>query len=197
MGFSSDWLGGDETDEIRSGEAIARRALALGAAVALSFDADRANILAWLGESGVDQSLTDRERTFVHAATPDERDITHFTWRSEALTVLLWSIGKLAELPSANEPCDIGALIDALPPYGDQSAEEFLASAHTRSDDELWNMALELQNLHALARTQKRAPRQRPDEPELDIEVIQERHHAINWVVGYCGQYWEDVTTDT
>lgn len=197
MGFSSDWLGGDETDTIRPGEAVAHRALALGAAVALSFDADRAKILAWLGESGVDRNLTDRERIFVSAATPNTKDIAHFTWCSEALTVLLWSIGKLAELPPANEPCDVDALIDALPPYGDQSTKEFLASAHTRSDDELWNMALELQNLHALARAQRRSPRHRPDEQTLDLEVIQERHRAINWVVGYCGQDWEEVTTDT
>lgn len=30
-----------------------------------------------------------------------------------------------------------------------------------------------------------------------DIEVIQERHHAINWLVGYETQSWSEITTDT
>jgi hypothetical protein len=31
----------------------------------------------------------------------------------------------------------------------------------------------------------------------VDIEIIQERHHAINWVIGYEGLSWDEVTTDT
>jgi hypothetical protein len=31
----------------------------------------------------------------------------------------------------------------------------------------------------------------------VDLGLIQERHHAINWVMGYGGEDWDDVTTDT
>lgn len=31
----------------------------------------------------------------------------------------------------------------------------------------------------------------------IDIEIIQERHHAINWLIGYDGLDWDEVTTDT
>ena len=31
----------------------------------------------------------------------------------------------------------------------------------------------------------------------VDVEIIQERHHAINWVIGYEGLPWDLVTTDT
>jgi hypothetical protein len=37
----------------------------------------------------------------------------------------------------------------------------------------------------------------RAQPPGIDIEIIQERHHAINWITGYGGQSWDDVTTDT
>lgn len=32
---------------------------------------------------------------------------------------------------------------------------------------------------------------------QLDTEAIQERHHTINWVIGYDGAPWDEVTTDT
>jgi hypothetical protein len=33
--------------------------------------------------------------------------------------------------------------------------------------------------------------------PGIDIEIVQERHHAINWITGYDGLPWDEVTTDT
>jgi hypothetical protein len=30
-----------------------------------------------------------------------------------------------------------------------------------------------------------------------DAGVVQERHHALNSLIGYCGQDWDDITTDT
>ena len=36
-----------------------------------------------------------------------------------------------------------------------------------------------------------------PMPADIDIEVVQERHHAINWITGYCGLPWDEVTTDT
>jgi hypothetical protein len=33
--------------------------------------------------------------------------------------------------------------------------------------------------------------------PGIDIEIVQERHHAINWITRYAGLSWDEVTTDT
>jgi hypothetical protein len=84
-----------------------------------------------------------------------------------------------------------------LPPYGDHSLEEFQKTARLRSEDELFDAAVSLQDLHAIARQRSGDPSYRESGPAVDIEVIQERHHAINWLVGYCGASWDDVTTDT
>jgi hypothetical protein len=56
-------------------------------------------------------------------------------------------------------------------------------------------MADELLNLHWRARDAEINGRPMPR--DLDIEIIQERHHAINWVIGYEGLPWDEVTTDT
>ena len=37
----------------------------------------------------------------------------------------------------------------------------------------------------------------RPQPTDIDIEIVQERHHAINWIIGYDGLPWDEVTTDT
>jgi hypothetical protein len=29
------------------------------------------------------------------------------------------------------------------------------------------------------------------------IDIVQERHHAINWIIGYDRLPWDEVTTDT
>ena len=31
----------------------------------------------------------------------------------------------------------------------------------------------------------------------LDPGVVQERHQALNWLIGYMDQHWDDVSTDT
>jgi hypothetical protein len=31
----------------------------------------------------------------------------------------------------------------------------------------------------------------------LDVGVVQERHHALNWLICYCDADWDDVGTDT
>ena len=31
----------------------------------------------------------------------------------------------------------------------------------------------------------------------LDAGVVVERHYALNWLIGYLDQAWDDITTDT
>jgi hypothetical protein len=39
--------------------------------------------------------------------------------------------------------------------------------------------------------------REQPMPAGLDNDVIMERHTALNWLIGYMDQPWDDVTTDT
>ena len=31
----------------------------------------------------------------------------------------------------------------------------------------------------------------------LNPSVVYERHYALNWLIGYAGQEWDNITTDT
>lgn len=56
-------------------------------------------------------------------------------------------------------------------------------------------MKEKIERLHWKARDAK-IHNKSPDE-SVNIEIIQERHHAINWVVGYCGLGWDEMVCDT
>ncbi|GAB2175295.1 hypothetical protein DLREEDagr8_08530 [Dongia sp. agr-C8] len=116
-------------------------------------------------------------------------------WRAEALTVLLWSLRKIDTLPEADEQCDTAIFQRILPPYTEDTVEKFVKSATLRSDEDLFHLADIYTNLHAeyrFAKQQNRAPRQ-----PVRGEIVQERHHAINWIVGHDGLDWDVVPTDT
>jgi hypothetical protein len=131
----------------------------------------------------------------VAALHPSEKDVILMSWMSERLVVLCWALGKLEHLPEPDEQCDNAALQSILPPFAEIGVSDFINGAALRTDRELMAMADTTLHLHWVARdaklngTQPRVP--------VDIEVIQERHHAINWVIGYDGAEWDEVASDT
>jgi hypothetical protein len=182
-------------DEVREARAIAKRALSLFAVVGLALGAPKAETVSWLRSESLWDELSPEEVAFVTAPVPTERQSINASWRSEALLMLLWSLGSFPELPGLNEPCNAGEFQALLPPFADISVDEFLASARCRTDAELIEMADSLLNAHWRARDAR--IHNGPMPSELDIGIIQERHHAINWVIGYDGLSWDEVTTDT
>lgn len=184
----------DPPDRIRSGEEIARRALALFGVVAVSFGADRQEVLDWLRDAGLVEELSPVEAKFINEPTPSRQQIINASWYSERLIMLLWAL-NIADLPGADEQCDTAVLQDVLPPYADVSAADFLTRAKARCEDELRAMAEDMADLHWEARDA--AINKRPPRQPVELGIIQERHYAINWITGYDGVPWDEVTTDT
>jgi hypothetical protein len=182
-------------DVIRSPEEVAWRSLALFAVVGRALGAPSEEIAAWLTENDLWPHLTEREIRFVAAEQSDPKERIDFTWQSERLIVLLWAMNKIETLPSAAEQCDTSVFQNILPPYAEIGVLGFIDSVKLRPDDELTEMAKALLDLHWHARDGKLNNR-RPRKP-VDLGVAQERHHAINWVTGYCALSWDEVTTDT
>ncbi len=118
----------------------------------------------------------------------------NFSWHAERLGVLLWALNVIDVLPAPDKRFDT-SLFQVLPPYGEQSATEFVRAARLRSDEELREAAWNILDLHGEARNASlndKAPR-----TPVNIEIIQERHQAINWITGYGNLDWDEVTTDT
>ena len=182
-------------DKIREAHAIARRALALFSVIGFALGAPKEATVTWLQDEGLWDELSPEELMFVSAAEPTKRQSINASWRSEALLMLLWSLGVVEELPGLAEQCDAGKFQAVLPPFADVSVNEFISSAQRRSNEVLLEMADTLLNSHWEARDAR--IHSKPMPANLDIGIIQERHHAINWVIGYDGLPWDEVTTDT
>jgi hypothetical protein len=182
-------------DEIREARAIARRALALFAVVGLALGTPREQTVSWLRDESLWDELSPEELMFASASTPTERQSVNASWRSEALLVLLWALGSVEELPGLAEQCDVGTFQAILPPFANTSVNDFISAAQRRSDVALLDMADVLLNSHWEARDAR--IHNRPMPAHLDIGIIQERHQAINWIIGYDGLPWDEVTTDT
>ncbi len=182
-------------DEVRSPQEIARRALALFGVWGIAAGAPRGDVLEWLEDTDLRAALSPRELKFVDDPHPSSELENDFCWHAERLIVLLWVLNLVDSLPDADKKCDTNVFERCLPPFSDQSEEEFISNAATRSDDELWEEADRTLDLHWHARDGRLNSR-KPKDP-VDVEIVQERHHAINWVIGYEGLDWDDVTADT
>ena len=182
-------------DEVRDCREIARRSLALFGVIGIALGAPRTDIIDWLKDEALWDELSPDESAYAMAQEPTQKETINVSWRSEALIVLLWAVRKIEKLPAPNEQCDTSIFQELLPPFADISVEQFVASAECRSEEELRDMSEEIMHFHWQARdTQIHS---KPPPPDVDIEIIQERHHAINWVIGYEGLPWDEITTDT
>jgi hypothetical protein len=182
-------------DEIRSPLEAARRGLTLFSVVGLALGADRPEIIAWLKEHDLWKDLAPSEVGFIDTPVPSRQQLINASWLSERLVVVLWALGATEELPPPGEQCDTAVFQEILPPFASISVADFIASARLRPPSDLIAMADEVMALHWEARDAR--IKGRPTKPHVDLEIIQERHHAINWLIGYDGLDWDEITTDT
>lgn len=182
-------------DVVRSPSEVARRSLALFSIMGLAFGAPKEEVTEWLEETDLYAELAPSEVRFIEAAAPSEKQIVDAGWLSERLVVLCWALGEVDDLPAPIDQCDTGMFQRILPPFTDTSAADFINQAVLRPDDALIGMADRLMTLHGEARRAKLS--NTPPRTPVDIEIIQERHHAINWVIGYDSAPWDEVTADT
>ena len=183
-------IGGNETDEPRGAKEIAVRSLCVFTLIehAMREHEEAEERRLWLEEKGLAQGLTDLERQYLYSDSPTVKQDINATWLSECLCVLLWSIGYLVDIPEDSEKFDPADHFDIIPGYSDVTVEQFINGAMRRPVDELYEMAKDIQWAHGLARSKGH---------DQVTEILQERHLAINWVIGYCGLPWHLVTTDT
>lgn len=182
-------------DEVRDCQEVAHRALALFGVVGIALGAPRDDIVGWLKDEALWDELSPTELAYVVTKENTEKDTINASWKSEALIVLLWTLRKVEKLPPPNEQCDTSIFQELIPPFADMSVAQFIAAAEYRSEKVLRDMAEELMRFHWQARDAQ--IHTKPPPSNVDIEIIQERHHAINWVIGYDALPWDEVTTNT
>lgn len=183
----------DSEDVPRSAEEIAKRALTLSAVVSCAYGASKQEVIDWLKHEDLWLTVTPEEREFLERDA-SEQVRRNFTWKVEALVPLLWAIGKLDTMPGVGKECDMDPVKKAViwPP---NPTAAFILSAALRDEDEISIEYEKVYDAHWKARDAKLNGGQPPR--GINAGVVYERHYGFNWLRGYMGQPWDEITTDT
>lgn len=176
----------------RSAEDIAKRAIGL-CAVALRGDGlNQREIIDLLDGKDVWASVTPEEKQFLLKKRPARQEMTNFKWRYESLWVLLWALGYSNELGAPTSVCDVQRAVEMVL---DIPSEDFIQRAKCRPIPEILDQT-DLIYRYDWAVVDARMKGENPP-GNLNPGVVYERHYALNWLIGYMDQDWDDVTTDT
>ena len=181
----------ESTIKPRSMDEIARRSLAVAFCAVKGEANDQALVQRLVVKFSAASYFSPEEKAFIENADPSEQDRANFAWRYECQHVLLWALGYLDKLAPPNEICDVPgetAIIAKVGPKG------YFTGAKPRAMTEILDAADLYYRLH-WATTDLRLKGKKSE--AANEEIIAERHRALNWLIRYMNQEWDDVTTDT
>src|SRR5262252_3094401 len=178
-----------EEARLRSTQEVAYRTLALLAVALKGEGLEQQSVEKLVQRHALTPHFTPNEAAFIRTALPTQRDRTQFSWRYEAAWVLLWALGYLEELGKPSTICDVPKAVTIM---HERTTAQFLAGAKLRSLEEVLDEA-DLVYRYDWAVVDARV-NDKPSPAGLDPGVVQERHHALNWLIGYIDQDWDDVS---
>ena len=179
---------------LRSPHSVARRLLALAAVSGVASGLDREEILFWLKHEFLWPAVLPTEERFLTSLSPSPKDSIAFSWRMEAVYVLGWALRLRDDLEPPTAEASIGSVLEQMPGPGDAVAG-FVESCALRPAGEIQAAVEAYFDAHASCCACK--SRGQPERHGYDIEVVQERHRALNWLVQYEHAEWDHVATDT
>jgi hypothetical protein len=183
----------DESEAlVRTKEQIAVRALCL-LVVAVKAEGLEQNVVESIIEKyALKKYLTPKENSFIQDITPSQHDKTQLIWRYEAAWTLLWALGYVEELSQPTQICDVPTAITFMQ---ERTKDEFLKDAKLKSISNILNEADLIYRYHWVVVDARVNGLSIPS--NINSSVVLERHYALNWLIGYMEQKWDDISTDT
>jgi hypothetical protein len=174
---------------LRSQEEIAYRALST-MIVAVKGEGLKQEIV--VGNYGLEPFFSPKEKRFIENPNPSEFDRLQGMWRYEACWVLLWALGFIEKLERPDKMCTPSVASKII---SQRTTRSFLAESQLRTADEIVEGADLILRYHWAVRNARAGQQVTP--AGLNPGVVQERHYAFNWLIGYLDSKWDDVRTDT
>lgn len=176
----------------RTAEEIAHRAIAVLITALKGEGLEQGLVDSIVKDYGAEKFFSPAEAKFIKDGNPSQRDKISFSWRYECAWVLLWSLGYVDTLSKPEGICDVPKLVTIFQTRG---ADRFIKEAKLRPIGEILDQADLIYRCN-WAVTSARVKQQPPPE-KLEPGVVHERHYALNWLIGYMDQEWDEITTDT
>jgi hypothetical protein len=176
----------------RSKEEIAYRTLALLTVAIKAVEPEQQKVERMMKDYGLAPHFTPKERAFIDSRAPSQHDRSQFSWRFECAWVLLWALGYVDKLEKPVSPCNPASAFGFMRP---RTPARFIAEAKLRNLSEILDQADRIYRYHwAVVDARVNG---KPTPAGLDADVVMERHYALNWLIGYMKQEWDDISTDT
>ncbi|WP_211227331.1 DUF4272 domain-containing protein [Ferrimonas kyonanensis] len=177
---------------IRTTSEVATRALALLVVAVKAEGLEQEIVNNVIKSYDLSKAFTPKELEFINNPEPTPFDKTQFIWRYEAAWVLLWALGYVPELTHPNSICDVPAAVTFMQ---QRSKSEFINDSQLRSIQEILDENDLIYRYHWAVVDARVNNLQIPE--DIDSSVVMERHYALNWLMGYMEQEWDDISTDT
>ncbi|GAA3084393.1 DUF4272 domain-containing protein [Rhizobium viscosum] len=182
----------ESTTTRRNAKVVVQRTIALVIVAVKGETGDYAMAQALIRQFGAEGFFTPKEQAFMDDPNPSDQDRANFAWRYEGVHVMLWALGIAPELERPDHICDVPFIANTLRNLG---TEGLMRRAKLRPQAELLDAA-DLIYRYDWAVVNARLKGEEPP-AGLDKGVVYERHYALNWLIGYMDQDWDDVSTDT
>jgi hypothetical protein len=176
----------------RSKEEVALRTLCLSLAAAKGEGLEQDAVERVLKSYELRPHLTPKELAFVLDNSPSQHNRIQFIWRHDAAWTLLWALGFVAQLGKPAQPCDVEFAANIVTT---RTTSQFIDDSKLRPIGEILDQADLIYRYHWAVRNAQIKGQQIP--AALSPDVTEERHYALNWLIGYLEQAWDDVSTDT
>ena len=181
----------ETTLKFRTAEVVAKRCLATILCAAKGETNDQALVDELVKEYAASNFFSPAEQRFIDNLEPPQQELIDYRWRYECVHVFLWALNARENLVAPNEICPVSDDAKIVRKAG---RANFVGEAKLRPASEILDMADLYYHLH-WAVIELRIKGKKSD--LVDEEIIRERHRALNWLIRYLNQEWDDVTTDT
>jgi hypothetical protein len=184
---------GDEDVKIRSEEDIAKRAVALQMVAVKAEGLEKEILQKIINDFKASDFFTEKEKGFIENENPTEQERANFGWQYECYWVMLWALGYIENLDYPDHICDVPKAVGILKEAG--SFENFLKKATLKKSEKILDEADLIYRYDWACVNARIKGEEAPG--NLDSGVVVERHRALNWLINYMDQDWDNVSTDT
>ena len=153
------------------------------------YDAEKTiDILKGIGQW---ENTTDKEKDLIQNPTDEKK--SRETWKCEGIWVLLWALKIHDDLGEPGNMCDLGNIQKDKYPL--HNLKTFIDEHNVaRSKKEIIDAADLYYRLDWAAVDLRLKGMQMGN---INPGVVYERHYALNWLINYQGQDWDNVSCDT
>jgi len=180
---------------LRSPKEIAERLSVLAVTNLVAFNSISAEeAVDYLQNYNLWEFVTEKEKEFLADPTEDKK--MYETWKCEGIWTLTWALKKVDHLAFPNEFCNLENISAENYPVGkDKNPFEFINAVNeVRSKSEILDAADLYYRFNWACVDERINGRQIEN---INPGIVYERQYALNWLINYMDQDWDNVTCDT